>query len=132
VPGGAVYAQMSRPDMRLPIQSALFYPDRACAAFEELSFDALTLEFSRPDEERFPMLALAYKALRAGELYPAAYNAANEFAVAAFLSGRIGFFDISGITGAVLDRDWSGSADLETVWETHRLAARFAETVCRF
>ncbi|MDR2803429.1 MAG: 1-deoxy-D-xylulose-5-phosphate reductoisomerase [Treponema sp.] len=113
---GAVYAQLSNPDMRLPIHEALYYPETATSPWGELKFDSLQLTFEQPDFERFPMLSLAYNALRAGGCYPIAYNAANEFAVAAFLGGRIPFTGISEICGDVLREDWSGGDDdLESI-----------------
>ncbi|MDR2485510.1 MAG: 1-deoxy-D-xylulose-5-phosphate reductoisomerase [Treponema sp.] len=123
---GAVYAQMSRPDMRLPIQNALFYPNPQVSSFETLNFDALTLEFAKPDEQKFPMLPLAYQALHAGPLYPAVYNAANETAAAAFLNERIGFLDIPRVVRSVLERQWSGSMDLESILDIDRRARNLA------
>jgi len=105
--GGAVYAQLSRPDMRLPIHEALHPGEEREAGFGRLEFDFLTLEFFPPDARRFPLLALAYEAAEKGGLYPCAYNAANEAAVAAYLSRRIGFIDIGRVTGHVLEGDWS-------------------------
>ena len=120
---GAVYAQLSRPDMRLPIHEALYYPEIAPSTWGVLDFDGLKLTFERPDTARFPMLALAYEALRAGGCYPAAYNAANEYAVSAFLDGRIAFTEISAVCGAVLGMDWSGGDDdLESILEADTLA----------
>jgi 1-deoxy-D-xylulose-5-phosphate reductoisomerase len=107
---GAVYAQLSRPDMRLPIHQALHWPQAASGPFGRLDFDSLRLDFENPDTKKFPMLALAYEAVKRGGLYPCAYNAANEAAVAAFLDRRIGFLDISRITGSVLEKDWSAEA----------------------
>ena len=108
---GAIYAQLSRPDMRLPIHEALYYPESAPSPWGGLDFDGLTLTFERPDTERFPMLALAYQALRAGGRYPVAYNAANECAVSAFLDGKIAFTEISAVCRAVLGMDWTGGED---------------------
>jgi 1-deoxy-D-xylulose-5-phosphate reductoisomerase len=106
---GAVYAQLSQPDMRLPIHNALYSPQCIPCPFGALDFDALTLEFERPDPERFPMLPLACEAIRRGGLYPCVYNAANEAAVAAFLSGKAGFLDIPVIVGYVLNMKWEGA-----------------------
>jgi 1-deoxy-D-xylulose-5-phosphate reductoisomerase len=103
---GAVYAQLSRPDMRLPIHNALYYPDCTPCSFGRLDFTGLTLEFGEPDFEAFPMLPLAYEAARRGGLYPVAYNAANEAAAAAFITKRAAFLDIPRIVGYVLDKDW--------------------------
>jgi 1-deoxy-D-xylulose-5-phosphate reductoisomerase len=102
----AVYAQLSRPDMRLPIHEALYWPEITTSPFGELDFRGLTLEFEEPDGEKFPMLGLAYQAARKGGIYPCVYNGANEAAAAAFLSGRIGFLDIPRIVDYVLTRDW--------------------------
>jgi 1-deoxy-D-xylulose-5-phosphate reductoisomerase len=125
---GAVYAQLSKPDMRLPIHQAL-YGDRCVPCpFGRLDFDDLTLSFEKPDLERFPMLALAYQAGTRGGLCPAAYNGANEAAVAAFLANAVPFLAIADIVAYVLDRDWdSGEFDLETVMEADRKARRLAE-----
>jgi 1-deoxy-D-xylulose-5-phosphate reductoisomerase len=129
---GAVYAQMSRPDMRLPIHDALYWPACRPCAFGDLSFNGLTLEFEKPDFERFPMLPLAYQALRAGGLYPMAYNAANEIAVSSFLAKTIGFLDIPRIVDYVLSRDWkTQNLELETVLEGDARARRLAEFYIR-
>lgn len=93
---GSVLAQMGRPDMKLPIQVALSYPDRVpgdCPRFDPLACGPLT--FEAPDPGTFRCLALAYEAGRTGGSLPAAMNAANETAVALFLDGRIGFLDIA-------------------------------------
>jgi 1-deoxy-D-xylulose-5-phosphate reductoisomerase len=125
---GAVYAQLSRPDMRLPIHEALYWPEVTPADFGRLDFDSLVLAFEKPDMERFPMLGLAYEAVRQGSLYPCAYNAANEIAVAAFLRGQTGFLDIPRITGYVLNEDWSReAADIASVLEADTAARRTAE-----
>jgi 1-deoxy-D-xylulose-5-phosphate reductoisomerase len=131
---GEFYAQLSRPDMRLPILKALYWPKMLPLensdnwGFGQLDFNALTLEFYQPDQQRFPMLPLAYEAAKKGGLYPCAYNAANEAAAAAFLAGRIGFLDISRITGYVLDSDWSVEpADIASVMEADGRAKMLAE-----
>ena len=105
---GVIYAQASRPDMRHPIHDALYWPQTTPCVLESLSFDSLTLEFEKPDTEKFPMLNLARKAALYGAFYPCAYNAANEEAAAAFLNRRINFTDIPKITEHVLEADWSG------------------------
>jgi 1-deoxy-D-xylulose-5-phosphate reductoisomerase len=133
---GEVYAQLSLPDMRLPIHKALYWPEITPSpeGFGRLEFDSpsledvLTLEFSPPDTEKFPLLALAYQAVKSGGLYPCAYNGANEAAVAAFLAGRIGFLDIGRITRYVLDKDWAGEPDsIASVLEADRKAKIMAE-----
>jgi len=129
---GEIYAQLSRPDMRLPILKALYWPEPSENSdnwgFGRLDFSALTLEFHQPDPQKFPMLPLAYEAIKKGGLYPCAYNGANEAAVAAFLAGRISFLDIGRITGYVLDSDWSAEpADIASVMEADRQARIKAE-----
>ncbi|MCL2805513.1 MAG: 1-deoxy-D-xylulose-5-phosphate reductoisomerase [Treponema sp.] len=104
---GVIYAQLSKPDMRHPIHDALYWPQIKPSTLEHLNFDDLTLEFYKPDTDKFPMLSLAYQAARFGCLYPCAYNAANEEAVAAFLDEKIRFLDIAKVTENVLESDWS-------------------------
>ena len=92
---GATLAQLSLPDMRLPIGYALAYPDRLATAFGAIDWTTLTrLDFEQPDREAFPCLDLAYHAGRAGGTAPATLNGANEVAVAAFLKGQIRWIDI--------------------------------------
>jgi 1-deoxy-D-xylulose-5-phosphate reductoisomerase len=125
---GAIYAQISRPDMRLPIQNALYYPENAPSGFEPLDFKQLTLSFEQPDGERFPMLPLAYQALSAGDLYPVAYNAANEVAVAAFLAEQIRFPDIARVVATALEQNWDGKAELDAIRETDSRARSVAKS----
>jgi 1-deoxy-D-xylulose-5-phosphate reductoisomerase len=124
---GAVYAQLSKPDMRLPIHQALYGDDCVPCPFGRLDFDALTLSFGKPDPVRFPMLGLARQAGTRGGLYPAAYNGANEVAVAAFLANTASFLAIPDIVAYVLEKDWSGEFDLESVLEADRGARLLAE-----
>jgi len=105
---GAIYAQLSKPDMRNPIHDALFWPKTAPLNLDAINFDCLTLEFEKPDARKFPMLNLARLSAEKGGLYPCAYNAANETAVDAFLHNKTGFLDIPAITENVLEQDWSG------------------------
>jgi 1-deoxy-D-xylulose-5-phosphate reductoisomerase len=99
---GTFYAQMSKPDMKHPIHTALYWPDVAPSPLEVLEFENLTLDFHKPDTARFPMLPLAYKACEKA-LLPAVYNAANEEAVHAFLDGQIGFLEIPRIVEQVMN-----------------------------
>jgi 1-deoxy-D-xylulose-5-phosphate reductoisomerase len=103
---GSVKAQLSYPDMRLPIQYALTYPDRlANPALPVIDWDRFTgLTFEPPDTDRFPCLRLAIEAGKTGGTYPAALAAADEVAVDLFLAGRIGFTDIAGYIERVLER----------------------------
>jgi 1-deoxy-D-xylulose-5-phosphate reductoisomerase len=108
---GATIAQLSMPDMRLPIGYALAYPDRVATPFGPIDWRSLSrLDFEPPDREAFPCLDLAYRAGRAGGLAPATLNAANEVAVEAFLDGRIRWVDIPDVLNAVLDRHDGGNA----------------------
>jgi 1-deoxy-D-xylulose-5-phosphate reductoisomerase len=102
---GSVIAELGNPDMRTPIAHALAFPERIFSGVASLDlFSVATLQFEQPDFERFPCLALAYRALREGESSPATLNAANEIAVQAFLDGEIGFRDIPRLIEAVMDR----------------------------
>jgi len=126
---GVIYAQLSKPDMRHPIHDALYWPVTTKSTLEPISFDSLTLEFSKPDTEKFPMLTYAWEAARRGGLYPCAYNAANEVAVTAFLEQKIKFTDIPKITEHVIQADWTcGTLDLETVLKADADARQRAES----
>ncbi|SHE58986.1 1-deoxy-D-xylulose 5-phosphate reductoisomerase [Desulfofundulus australicus DSM 11792] len=101
---GSVIAQMGLPDMRLPIQYALSYPDRWPGELPRVNWFAVgELTFEPPDTGRFPCLTLAYSAGRAGGTMPAVLNAANEVAVEAFLSGEIPFTGIYRVVAGVMD-----------------------------
>jgi len=101
---GSVIAQLGLPDMRVPIQFALLYPERVANELPRLSLAEIgTLTFAEPDTERFPCLRLAYAAARAGRSYPAVLNAADEEAVRLFLDGRIRFTQIPELIERALD-----------------------------
>jgi 1-deoxy-D-xylulose-5-phosphate reductoisomerase len=101
---GATLAQMSLPDMRLPIGYALAYPDRLGVPFGTIDWATVgALEFETPDREAFPCLDLAYRAGRSGGAAPAWLNGANEVAVAAVLDGRIRWVDIPEVVTSALD-----------------------------
>ena len=101
---GATIAQLSNPDMRLPIGYSLAYPDRFGVPFGSLDWRELSrLDFAEPDVATFRCLALAYDAGRAGGSAPATLNAANEVAVEAFLAGRLAWLDIAAVVEEVLD-----------------------------
>lgn len=104
---GSMYAQISAPDMRLPIHNALFWPETLPCPYGRLDLEDSSLSFFRPDYTRFPLLPLAYEAAKRGGAYPLAFNAANEIAVEAFLEGRIRFLDISSAVAACLEGDFS-------------------------
>ncbi len=100
---GSVIAQLGNPDMRTPIAYGLAYPERIDSGVAALDlFKVATLNFSAPDYERFPCLALAFQALRSGGTAPAILNAANEVAVAAFLDRKIAFLAIARVIETVL------------------------------
>ena len=100
---GSVLAQMGAPDMRIPIAHTLAWPERLPTSSPRLNLAAIgRLEFSAPDETRFPALRIARHALHAGGGAPTILNAANEIAVAAFLERRIGFLDIASVVEATL------------------------------
>ncbi len=102
---GSVKAQLGLPDMRLPIQYALGWPERIPNDYQRLSLPRLqSLTFSEPDLQRFPCLQLAFDALRRGGTAPAILNAANEVAVAQFLDGQLRFTDIPRCIERALER----------------------------
>ncbi|OIQ99924.1 1-deoxy-D-xylulose 5-phosphate reductoisomerase [mine drainage metagenome] len=110
---GSVLAQLGNPDMRTPIAFALAYPERIEAGVAPLDlFQVARLDFTAPDFSRFPCLALAYQALRAGGTAPALLNAANEVAVAAFLERRISFLDIPRLIETVLGKIASAKVEM--------------------
>jgi 1-deoxy-D-xylulose-5-phosphate reductoisomerase len=132
---GVFYAQMSKPDMRHPIHDALYWPLKTKSSFETLDFSSLTLEFEKPDLQKFPMLKLAWEAAGSGGLYPCVYNAANESAVKAFMENRIGFLEIAGITEYVLSKDWKkypqNDPELEEILIADTDARKDAERLIR-
>jgi 1-deoxy-D-xylulose-5-phosphate reductoisomerase len=119
---GSTIAQLSQPDMRLPIGYALAWPDRIATPFGRIDWSACgPLEFEAPDREAFPCLDLAYAAGRLGGTAPAVLNAANEEAVAAFLAGSIPWRGIPDVLDAVLSRhDGVAAVDVEDVIEADR------------
>ena len=113
---GSVLAQLSLPDMRLPIQYALLYPQRIDTALPRLNLTEIgTLTFYEPDPKRYPALWVAREALAAGGTMPAAMNAANEVAVARFLNGEIRFTQIVQCVRAVMEKHQPLPAALETI-----------------
>ena len=118
---GAVIAQLGCPDMRLPIQLAMAYPERLPLEGERLKFSNLrSLSFFEPDLYKFPCLELAFKAIAAGGNIPCAMNAANEAAVAAFLEDRIGFYDIAHTVAQVMETiPFVPQPSLEDIFATH-------------
>jgi 1-deoxy-D-xylulose-5-phosphate reductoisomerase len=128
---GATIAQLSRPDMRLPIGYALAYPDRIATPFGSIDWAALgRLDFEPPDLDAFPCLGLAYEAGRVGETAPAWLNAANEVAVAAFLDGRIRWIEIPDVLRATLERhDGTPAESADVVIEADHRARQVARAL---
>lgn len=126
---GSVMAQMGIPDMRLPIQYALLYPERPDTGLPRLDITAReSLTFAEPDRRRYPSLDLAYSAAEAGGTLPVVMNAANEAAVPMFLDGKIGFLDIFRIVERVMGVH-SAAADpgLDDILEADTWARGVAE-----
>jgi 1-deoxy-D-xylulose-5-phosphate reductoisomerase len=123
---GSVIAQLSPPDMRLPIQYALTYPARREGPGERIDLgQPFSLHFEPPDRETFPCLDLGYEVMRRGGTAGAALNAANEAAVARFLKGEIGFLDISRVCRAALDNHtFDPRPTLDALWNVDARARR--------
>jgi 1-deoxy-D-xylulose-5-phosphate reductoisomerase len=121
---GSVIAQLSPPDMKLPIQYALCYPERLQGPARQLDLSrALSLEFEPPDEERFPALRLGREAAQAGGTAGAVLNAANEAAVGAFLASQLPFLQIVPACRHVLERhSFEACPSLDRLLELDRWA----------
>ena len=119
---GGVIAQLGTPDMRLPIQYALYYPERRQLSGKRLDlFELGTLTFEKPDLDTFQGLALAFRAMERGGNIPTAYNAANEKAVALFLQGKIAFLEIPElIQGSMEQCRFRENPGLEEILETEQ------------
>ena len=126
----SIIAQLGVPDMRIPIQYALTWPERGGPVAPELDFAALkVLTFDVADEETFRCLAACKKAIAKGGLGPCAANGANEEAVKLFLEDKIGFLDIGRLVEAVVDSDaFGGSYDLADVYQCDRMARAFVHS----
>ncbi|WP_027702207.1 1-deoxy-D-xylulose-5-phosphate reductoisomerase [Metaclostridioides mangenotii] len=125
----SVIAQLGCPDMKLPIQYALGYPDRISNSYERVDFAKIaTLTFENPDLDTFPCLNLAYKCLELGGTYSAALNSANEILVNEFLEDKIGFYDIPYFIEKVLESHKSiENATLEDILEIDRWSRDFVK-----
>jgi len=128
---GAVVAKLSPPDMRLPIQLALGWPERLPHFHERMDWSRpFALHFEPVDKVTFPMLGLAVEAGRRGMTYPGVLNAANEQAVTAFRQGRLSFLGIPRVVEKTLEQhEPAGSMDLEGVLEAERWARACADTL---
>jgi len=127
---GSVTAQLSIPDMRLPIQYALSYPYRVDLNTKRIDFPVLeSLNFYKPDFEKFPCLSIAYSAIERGGNIPCAMNAANEIAVESFLAGEIPFTNIPDIILEVINSTtYVKEPSIEDIFETDK-KARLAATL---
>lgn len=127
---GSVIAQLGLPDMRMPIQYALTYPERQNSALPRLNLFGQEWSFHQPDGERFPCLELAYRAGRIGGTVPACLNAANEVAVEHFLSGRLSFPAIPVVIETVLQNHRpAGSPELAEIISADRWARKLARNL---
>ena len=126
----SIIAQMGVPDMRIPIQYALTWPNRAPSPVPELDFTTLKqITFDVADEDTFRCLAACKKAIGKGGLGPCAANGANEEAVALFLQDKIGFLDIGRLVEGVVDSDsFGGSYTLSDVYECDRMAREYVRS----
>ena len=124
---GTIMANLSKPDMRLPIQYALTYPERTESLCEPLKLELNhPLEFYPVDPERFPAIRMAYDALRADGVMPTVYNGANERAAELYFAGRIGFTDIEDCVDAALNAIENRPADSVDAIAAADAAARYA------
>jgi len=124
----SIIAQLSNPDMRLPITCALFWPERTKSEYGRLDFgQTLDLTFEPPDFKRFPALRLAFEVAAVGGTAPVVYNAANEIAVESFLSKTIKYTEISGIIASTVDKiDVVSRPSLEDIIDVDRAARELA------
>lgn len=129
---GSLKAHIGHPDMRIPIQYALTFPERAPSTVAPFRLSGRSLTFAEPDRELFPALDLAYAAGHKGGAAPCAYNAADEVAVEAFHAGRIAFTDIPGVLEAAIEAaDPAHLSNPEAVAEADAAARRVAERTIR-
>jgi 1-deoxy-D-xylulose-5-phosphate reductoisomerase len=128
---GSVIAQVSATDMRMPIQYALTWPDRAHAPVPKIDWaKARTWEFHAPDFEKFPLLKLAYDSLRIGGTASCILNAADEIAVEAFLAGRISFPSIARVVAETLERSTLRQpSNVEEILQADETARRTAQQI---
>ena len=128
----AIIGEFSVPDMRMCVQYAVDYPERCVAVSEELDlFKVGKLSFAKPDTEEFPLLPLAFSAMKLGGAMPAVLNAADEVAVASFLSGEISFSEISERVIKTFEKmsDFVGSYDVEGLIAADRTARKICKEI---
>ena len=124
---GSIKAQLGLPDMKLPIQYALTYPERVEADWVDAKFSDISyLTFEEPDLVKFSCIRLAYEALQRGGSAPAALNVANDNSVAAFLAGEISFTEIATLNEmALVEHDWTSQPDLDFLLELESWGKQF-------
>lgn len=130
---GSVIAQLGKPDMRVPIQYALTYPERVVTDYPRLDFKALSeLTFSPPDKITFPILQLAFDAGYTGGTMPCVFNAANEEAVYAFLEGKLRYLDIFTVIHSVMQsHSFIAVPDLNEIYHTDMVSRSKAKEILR-
>lgn len=130
---GAIIAQLGSPDMKVPIQYALFYPKRPYLATKRVDFYELaSMTFEKPDPERFRGFKYAYEAARRGGSMPTVFNAANERAVALFLEGAIGFTDIARLIKHAMDKAVvTDDPTIDEILEAEKFAIRAVDEELR-
>ena len=129
-----VIGEFSVPDMRMCVQYAVDYPDRCASVADELNlFEVGKLTFAKPDKLSFPLLAFAERAMLLGGAMPTVLNAADEVAVAAFLSERLSFLGISEVVGGVFERmsEAKKYSSLEDIISADREARKIAQSMIR-
>lgn len=128
---GGIIAQLGTPDMKLPIQYALYYADRRWLAGKRVNFAEIgSISFFKPDTEKFRGFALAYEAGRVGGTMPTVYNAANELAVGKFLNGEIRYLQIAELIKEAMDKHKTiDNPSLEQILEAEKEAHECVENV---
>jgi 1-deoxy-D-xylulose-5-phosphate reductoisomerase len=130
---GALYAQISKPDMRLPIHAALYWPDTMPAAFGFADIAGKSLEFHEPRKARYPLLWIARQALDEGEAACIAYNAANEVAVGYFDKGNIKFTQIADVVLKTLEKGWNlPVGSFEDIFDIDTKARKIAADIVEY
>jgi 1-deoxy-D-xylulose-5-phosphate reductoisomerase len=128
---GMQYAQIGRPDMKVPILNAINWPEECTWTPGKFSLAGMSLSFSHPDTKKFPMLAIAYQCLKQGGSWPLVYNAANEIAVEAFIGGSILFTGIPDIVSRTLEaKVWPAYNSVEEVLQLDAEARKEAKGFC--
>jgi len=128
---GGIMAQLGVPDMKLPIQYALYYPTRRKLSMKRIDFFSLSaIQFEKPDYKTFRGLALAFDAIKAGGSLPTVYNAANEYAVEKFLKQKIGFLQIAEMIERAMDQHAVlNNPVLDEILETENRTYKFLDSI---